>query len=105
MMWNVGTLASGSLGTSQGVLFKPSFPTVVRGVRVSNTSGVSVTCTLYLTTLGGSSPISTPGVTLTANESFLLDTPIMLSDPDDSIQGVGSQATGINFVIWGVVKQ
>ncbi len=105
-MWTLGTLASGVLGTTQTDLYSPIYPTVVRGIRVSNQSGVSVTCTIYLTTLGGSTPLCTPSIPLGANESVLIDTPVMLGDSgDDSIQGVGSTSSGISYIIWGVTKR
>lgn len=103
--WILQMLASGTLSTTSAELFNPRFPCVVRGVRVSNQSGVAATLTINATTLGGSVPLSTPSLPLLANESVLLDTPIMLSAETDAISGVGSTSTGLTYVIWGVTKQ
>lgn len=105
MAWVLQMLGSGDLPTTSGVLVSPQYPCVVRGIRVSNLSGVSVTCTIYASTAGGDVPLTTPDLPLTVNESVLVDTPIMLAGGVDGIKGVGSTSSGISYTIWGVVKQ
>lgn len=107
MGWVLGSLATGVLPTTTGVLYKPRYPVVVRGIRVTNASGGSATVSVYYSNLnGGNIPLNTPSQTLLANESVLIDTPVMLAGTgEDYISGVGSTSSGLSYVIWGVVER
>ena len=104
MAWVTKVLFIGALPTTLAEIYNPIYPTIVRGIRVSNitSSDANVVVSIYLASPSAEAPIITENLTLGAQESAEQDTPITLSPNGDSIKAV-ADTSETSCTIWGVV--
>ena len=95
-------LADGQLASTQTTIYTTpaSTTTYLKTVTLSNTGAAANTCQLWLLPSGGTAR-RLAYVTLQANETFTLDSPLVM-DTADALQGQATSASEVDYTMHGV---